>query len=68
MIHAYICYDHNWVPAFASMTDVCSALHYSHNNPVQRGLVAEPGKWRWSSYNCYQGVEDVPLVVDKFEV
>ena len=26
---------------------------YMHNNPVTRGLVAEPGDWAWSSYRHY---------------
>ena len=28
-------------------------LRYMHCNPVQRGLVAEPEDWRWSSYRFY---------------
>ena len=28
-------------------------LRYMHRNPVVRGLVAEPGAWRWSSFNHY---------------
>jgi putative transposase len=24
-----------------------------HQNPVKRGLVAEPEQWRWSSYRSY---------------
>jgi len=28
-------------------------LRYIHRNPVVRGLVSEPGKWRWSSFNHY---------------
>jgi hypothetical protein len=28
-------------------------LDYIHNNPVKRGLVAEPEQWRWSSYRSY---------------
>jgi len=28
-------------------------LRYMHRNPVQRGLVAEPEDWRWSSYRFY---------------
>ena len=27
---------------------------YMHENPVCRGLVDEPGEWRWSSYRHYQ--------------
>jgi putative transposase len=26
---------------------------YMHHNPVERGLVAEPGQWEWSSYRWY---------------
>jgi putative transposase len=28
-------------------------LKYMHRNPVVRGLVQEPGQWRWSSYRSY---------------
>ena len=28
-------------------------LRYMHRNPVQRGLVAEPEQWRWSSFRSY---------------
>ena len=28
-------------------------LRYLHRNPVKRGLVKEPGDWRWSSYRHY---------------
>ncbi len=28
-------------------------IQYMHNNPVARGLVAEPGRWVWSSYRHY---------------
>ena len=28
-------------------------LRYMHRNPVQRGLVASPELWRWSSYRNY---------------
>jgi len=28
-------------------------LRYMHQNPVTRGLVAEPEDWRWSSYRFY---------------
>ena len=33
-------------------------LHYMHNNPVTRGLVAQPGDWLWSSYSFYAGGGD----------
>jgi hypothetical protein len=28
-------------------------LNYMHQNPVKRGMVAEPGDWRWSSCRFY---------------
>ena len=28
-------------------------LRYMHRNPVQRGLVAEPEQWAWSSFRSY---------------
>ncbi|MGH9513753.1 MAG: REP-associated tyrosine transposase, partial [Terriglobales bacterium] len=28
-------------------------LRYLHRNPVKRGLVKEPGEWRWSSFRHY---------------
>jgi putative transposase len=28
-------------------------LRYMHRNPVVRGLVSEPGGWRWSSFHHY---------------
>jgi putative transposase len=32
-------------------------LRYMHRNPVVRGLVAEPGDWRWSSFPHYESGE-----------
>lgn len=32
---------------------VLAKLAYMHNNPVKRGLAAEPGQWRWSSWQAY---------------
>ena len=29
-------------------------LRYIHRNPVRRGLAAEPGDWKWSSFRHYQ--------------
>ncbi|MCD4728234.1 MAG: hypothetical protein K8R46_11260 [Pirellulales bacterium] len=40
-------------------------LEYIHNNPVQRGLVAQPEQWPWSSAENWAGRKDVPLMVDK---
>jgi putative transposase len=28
-------------------------LRYLHRNPVKRGLVADPGEWKWSSFRHY---------------
>ena len=28
-------------------------LRYMHRNPVTRGLVSEPDRWRWSSFRSY---------------
>jgi putative transposase len=28
-------------------------LRYLHRNPVKRGLVKEPGEWKWSSFRHY---------------
>jgi len=28
-------------------------LNYIHRNPVKRGLVSEPGEWKWSSFRHY---------------
>jgi putative transposase len=30
-------------------------LHYMHNNPVKRKLVAHPMQWPWSSFSFYFG-------------
>jgi len=54
------CYDHNCRTPAA----VREKINYCHNNPVQRGLVNNPGDWMWSSYRWYQGERDVPLEVD----
>ncbi len=54
------CYDHNC----RTSETVREKIVYCHNNPVRNGLVSDPSKWKWSSFNWYQGREDVPLVVD----
>jgi putative transposase len=33
-------------------------LRYMHRNPVKRGLVAEAGEWRWSSFRSYRYLEE----------
>ena len=42
-------YDHN-VRSYQSFQD---KLDYIHANPVVRGLVQQPGDWRWSSFRHY---------------
>jgi len=32
-------------------------LRYLHRNPVKRGLVKEPGDWKWSSFRHYASRE-----------
>jgi putative transposase len=54
------CYDHNC----RTPEDALEKIAYCHNNPVRRGLVADPAEWRWSSHNWFQGVRDVPLAMD----
>jgi hypothetical protein len=54
------CYDHNC----RSSESVNEKIEYCHHNPVKRGLVADPGAWKWSSYNWYQGITDVPIQMD----
>ena len=58
------CYDHNC----RSLEKTIEKIRYCHNNPARRGLVRDPGAWKWSSYNCYHGVNDVPLKVDVIEL
>ncbi|HKW18582.1 MAG TPA: transposase [Terriglobales bacterium] len=40
-------------------------LRYIHRNPVRRGLVLEPGQWRWSSYRFYAFGEAGQVFVDR---
>jgi putative transposase len=41
-----------------SQKKVAEKLDYIHWNPVKRGLVDSPEKWRWSSYRYYALGED----------
>jgi putative transposase len=43
---------------------VAEKLDYIHWNPVKRGLVDSPEKWRWSSYRYYALGEDGPLKIE----
>ena len=57
------CYDHNC----RSPETVLEKISYCHMNPVKRGLVKEPGEWRWSSYNWYEGRQNVSITMDVFD-
>ena len=39
-------------------------LEYMHNNPVKRGLVADPKDWPWSSYSFYSRRGKAMIVMD----
>lgn len=54
------CYDHNCRTPAA----VQEKIDYCHKNPVARGLVSDPSKWTFSSYNWYLGERRVPLSID----
>ena len=43
-------------------------LRYMHRNPVQRGLVASPELWRWSSFRAYYLGEAGPVAVNRWDV
>jgi len=40
-------------------------LNYMHNNPVKRGLVAQPGDWPWSSWRFYYLGDRSVLAMDR---
>ena len=58
------CYDHNC----RSFETAKEKIDYCHRNPVKRGLVSEPGEWRWSSYNWYAGNSDVLISMDESDL
>jgi putative transposase len=39
-------------------------LRYIHRNPVERGLVARPEDWAWSSFRHYQTGEPGPVEIE----
>lgn len=43
--------------ALRTVKEYNEAIQYIHRNPVERGLVARPGEWPWSSYQDYAGPE-----------
>ena len=44
-------------------------LRYIHRNPVKRGLVEEPGDWKWSSFQHYitadAGAVEIRITMDR---
>ena len=56
-------YDHNC----RSKEITLEKINYCHNNPVVNELVNDPLDWRWSSYNWYNGNNDVVIEMDKLE-
>jgi putative transposase len=42
-----------------------TVIEYIHNNAVERGLVARPEDWAWSSARDWAGSNDVLLKVDR---
>jgi putative transposase len=43
-------------------------LRYMHFNPVEKGLVARPEDWPWSSFGCFGGRGKIPLEIDRLEL
>ncbi|HEY7616300.1 MAG TPA: transposase, partial [Terriglobales bacterium] len=43
-------------------------LRYMHRNPVKRGLVPEPHKWRWSSFRSYAYGEAGQVRINEWKV
>jgi putative transposase len=47
-----------------SETEFCKEVRYIHRNPVERGLVATPRDWRWSSARWWSGVREGEIECD----
>ncbi len=41
-----------------------NSVEYIHNNPVRRGLVANPGDWKWSSFLQWEGYQEGLLQIN----
>jgi putative transposase len=54
------CYDHNC----RNQSAVRDKIKYCHDNPVKRGLTNQPGNYKWSSLDWYEGNKDVILAID----
>jgi len=61
---------HVWLPRFYDFpvwtkNKRVEKLRYMHRNPVERGLVAEPGQWAWSSFRHYAYDERGAVLVNE---
>jgi putative transposase len=61
-----------WLPRYfdfnvRSEEKMVEKLRYIHNNPVNRGLVADPVDWEWSSCRHYAaGFEGIVEIESRF--
>lgn len=46
------------------MREFIEKLRYTHRNPVKRGLVKEPGDWKWSSFRHHTRREIGPVEIE----
>ncbi|MCG3122635.1 MAG: hypothetical protein GIKADHBN_01027 [Phycisphaerales bacterium] len=44
--------------------EFCREVRYIHRNPVERGLVARPEEWRWSSVRWWMGLREGEVECD----
>ncbi|MCX6835477.1 MAG: transposase [candidate division Zixibacteria bacterium] len=58
------CYDHNC----RTPEIVVEKVKYCHDNPVKRGLVAQPENWPWSSCRWYVGQREGIPEIDGIEL
>lgn len=42
-------------------------LEYIHNNPVKKGLVSQPGQWKYSSWRAYELSDETPIRIDRLD-
>jgi putative transposase len=54
-----------WPGSLADPSQIMQKLNYMHNNPVRRGLVAQPGDWPWSSWRYYYLDDSSVLAMDR---
>jgi putative transposase len=54
-------YDRN----IMEISTLIKAIDYIHANPVRRGLVGRPVDWEWSSARWFEGIQPVPIEMDR---